>query len=79
MLTRVHKKKSREVLMTKPWKLSTMMDRRQFVCAGAAGLALSAKIPKAFAASYDLQVKGGASSIPPRGSMRCAMLRSRAA
>jgi dihydroorotase len=36
-----------------------MMNRRQFVYAGAAGAALLAGIPGAFAASYDLVIKGG--------------------
>ena len=53
--------------MTKPWKRSTMMDRRQFVYAGAAGLVLSAQIPKAFAASYDLLIKGGRVIDPSAG------------
>ena len=35
-----------------------MMNRRQFVCAGAA-TALFARVPKAFAATYDLIIKGG--------------------
>jgi dihydroorotase len=53
--------------MTKPWKLSTVMDRRQFVYAGVAGLALSARIPKAFAATYDLLIKGGRVIDPSAG------------
>jgi dihydroorotase len=36
-----------------------MMNRRQFVRAGAAGAALLARIPVAFAATYDLVIKGG--------------------
>jgi dihydroorotase len=36
-----------------------MMNRRQFVCAGTAGLALFAGVPKARAAAYDLLIKGG--------------------
>jgi dihydroorotase len=36
-----------------------MMNRRQFVCAGAASAALFARVPKAFAATYDLIIKGG--------------------
>jgi dihydroorotase len=36
-----------------------MMNRRQFVCAGAASAALLARVPKAFAATYDLIIKGG--------------------
>jgi dihydroorotase len=35
---------------------STMMSRRQLVCAGAA---LFARVPRAFAATYDLIIKGG--------------------
>src|SRR6266581_6700037 len=35
-----------------------MMNRRQLVCAGAAG-ALLARVPKALAATYDLIIKGG--------------------
>jgi dihydroorotase len=53
--------------MTKPQKVSTMMDRRQFVYAGAAGLALSAQIPKAYAATYDLLIKGGRVIDPSAG------------
>jgi dihydroorotase len=53
--------------MTKPWKLSTMIDRRQFVYAVAAGLALSARIPQAFAATYDLLIKGGRVIDPSAG------------
>jgi dihydroorotase len=36
-----------------------MMNRRHFVCAGAAGAALFARVPKALAATYDLVIKGG--------------------
>ncbi len=36
-----------------------MMDRRQFICAGAAGAALLANVPEAYAATYDLVIKGG--------------------
>jgi dihydroorotase len=36
-----------------------MMNRRQFVCAGAATTALLARVPNAFAAIYDLIIKGG--------------------
>jgi dihydroorotase len=36
-----------------------MISRRQFVCAGAAGAALLARVPKALAATYDLIIKGG--------------------
>jgi dihydroorotase len=36
-----------------------MINRRQFVCAGAAGAALLARVPKALAATYDLIIKGG--------------------
>jgi dihydroorotase len=35
-----------------------MMNRRQFVCAGTAGAALFARVPKAYAATCDLLVKG---------------------
>src|ERR1700730_9389769 len=53
--------------MTKPWKLSTMLDRRQLVYAGAAGLALGTRTPKAFAATYDLLIKGGRVIDPSAG------------
>jgi dihydroorotase len=36
-----------------------MINRRQFVRAGAVGAALFARVPKAFAATYDLVIKGG--------------------
>ncbi len=36
-----------------------MMNRRQFFSAAAAGVATLARVPKAFAAKYDLIVKGG--------------------
>jgi dihydroorotase len=36
-----------------------MMNRRQLVCAGAAGAALFARVSKALAATYDLMIKGG--------------------
>ena len=36
-----------------------MMNRRQFVCAGAAGAALLARAQKALAATFDLVIKGG--------------------
>src|SRR5258708_12692779 len=36
-----------------------MMDRRQFICAGAAGAALLGNVPGASAATYDLVIKGG--------------------
>jgi dihydroorotase len=36
-----------------------MINRRQFVCAGAVGAALFARIPRVFAATYDLVIKGG--------------------
>src|ERR1700674_5308862 len=36
-----------------------MINRRQFVCAGAAGAALLARVPAAYAATYDLLIKGG--------------------
>jgi dihydroorotase len=44
-----------------------MMDRRQFVYAGAAGAALLAGIPKAYAAGYDLLIKGGRVIDPSMG------------
>jgi dihydroorotase len=36
-----------------------MMNRRQLVCAGAAGIALLTRVPKVFAATYDLIIRGG--------------------
>src|ERR1700724_4234891 len=36
-----------------------MMNRRELVCAGAAGAPLFARVPKALAATYDLILKGG--------------------
>ncbi len=36
-----------------------MMNRREFVCAAAAGTAILACAPKARAATYDLIIKGG--------------------
>ena len=36
-----------------------MMNRRQFVCAAAAGPVLLGRAPKAFAATYDLIIRGG--------------------
>src|SRR6516165_10870559 len=42
-----------------PGRPFTMMNRRQFVCAGAAGAAFLAGLPKALAATYDLIIKGG--------------------
>ena len=36
-----------------------MMNRRQLVCAGAAGVALLTRVPRVFAATYDLIIKGG--------------------
>src|ERR1700685_3452694 len=44
-----------------------MMNRRQFVRAGAAGAALLARVPKAFAATYDLIIKGGRVIDPSAG------------
>jgi dihydroorotase len=44
-----------------------MMNRRQFVRAGAAGAALLARVPRAFAASYDLIIKGGRVIDPSAG------------
>src|ERR1700719_3235103 len=37
----------------------TMMNRRQFVCAAAAGAAIFARVPQSQAATYDLIIKGG--------------------
>ena len=42
-----------------PGRPFTMINRRQFVCAGAAGAAFLAGLPKALAATYDLIIKGG--------------------
>jgi dihydroorotase len=36
-----------------------MMNRRQFIRAGAAGAALFSRVPRALAATYDLVIKGG--------------------
>ena len=36
-----------------------IMNRRQFCCTVAAGAAMLARIPTAFAATYDLLIKGG--------------------
>src|SRR5450631_2046358 len=44
-----------------------MMDRRQFIRAGAAGAALLANIPGAYAATYDLVIKGGRVIDPSMG------------
>jgi dihydroorotase len=44
-----------------------MMNRRQFVRAGAAGAALLAHLPRAFAATYDLIIKGGRVIDPSAG------------
>src|SRR5450631_1241089 len=44
-----------------------MMDRRQFIRAGAAGAALLANIPGAYAATYDLVIKGGRVIDPSAG------------
>jgi dihydroorotase len=44
-----------------------MMNRRQFVCAGAAGVALFARTPSAHAAAYDLIIKGGRVIDPSMG------------
>ena len=53
--------------MIEPKRSSTMIHRRQFVYAGAAALALGVRIPKAFAASYDLLIKGGRVIDPSAG------------
>jgi dihydroorotase len=44
-----------------------MMNRRQFVCAGVAGVALFARTPRAHAAAYDLIIKGGRVIDPSMG------------
>ena len=44
-----------------------MMNRRQFVRAGAAGAALFVRVPKARAATYDLIIKGGRMIDPSLG------------
>jgi dihydroorotase len=44
-----------------------MMDRRQFIWAGAAGAALLANAPGAHAATYDLMIKGGRVIDPSMG------------
>jgi dihydroorotase len=44
-----------------------MMNRRQFVYAGAASVALLARIPNAYAATYDLVIKGGRVIDPSTG------------
>src|SRR3984885_15469850 len=44
-----------------------MMDRRKFVGRGAAAAALLAGMPNAFAASYDLVIKGGRVIAPSMG------------
>ena len=36
-----------------------MMNRRQFVCAAAASAVLLGRVPEAFAATYDLIIRGG--------------------
>src|SRR6202140_4869609 len=44
-----------------------MMNRRQFVYTGAAGAALLARMPNAYAATYDLVIKGGRVIDPSTG------------
>jgi dihydroorotase len=44
-----------------------MINRRQFVGAGAVGAALFARVPKALAATYDLMIKGGRVIDPSAG------------
>jgi dihydroorotase len=44
-----------------------MMNRRQFVCAAAAGSALLARVPNALAATYDLIIRGGRVIDPSAG------------
>ena len=44
-----------------------MMNRRQFVCAAAAGAALLARVPQALAATYDLIIRGGRVIDPSAG------------
>ena len=58
-----------------------MLNRRGFlsVAAAGAGAAMFARVPKVFAASYDLIIKGGRVIDPSAGSMRSATWRSRAA
>jgi dihydroorotase len=46
---------------------TTMINRRQFVYAGAAGAALLARVPRAYAATYDLVIKGGRVIDPSAG------------
>jgi dihydroorotase len=48
-------------------RASAMMNRRQFVCAGAVGAMLLARVPKALAATYDLIIKGGRVIDPSAG------------
>jgi dihydroorotase len=44
-----------------------MMNRRQFICAAAAGAALLARVPQALAATYDLIIRGGRVIDPSAG------------
>jgi dihydroorotase len=46
---------------------STMMNRRQFLSTSAATAVLSARVPSAFAATYDLLIKGGRLIDPSAG------------
>src|SRR5687768_8729190 len=41
------------------WGATAMMNRRQFCCAAAAGVAMLARVPATVAATYDLLIKGG--------------------
>ena len=54
-----------------------MLTRRRFCCAAAASAAVIARSRRAFAATYDLLIKGGRVIDPSLGSMRCAMSRLR--
>jgi dihydroorotase len=44
-----------------------MIDRRQFICTGAAGAALLVNVQRAHAATYDLVIKGGRVIDPSKG------------
>src|SRR6266568_8162825 len=44
---------------TRSGRPSTMMNRRQFLCTSAATAAMFARVPNAFAATYDLLIRGG--------------------
>ncbi len=53
--------------MVAPQGLSTGINRRRLLRLGAAGAALAAQMPRAFAASYDLIIKGGRVIDPSAG------------